>query len=157
MVHFLGIFCENKSVIKFQSGGQEWLIFFEYFVNLMPSFHCPCCRRSIGPLYCPLVHSPLLGKSDVQDEDLPLDLGVELGEDGLQLGHGKERLVARDQREVVRDSHPVQKYPETALSGQFSRQALEDGESIQMSQSFLIDADIYRADGVDVAPEMERN
>ena len=72
----------------------------------------------------------MLGESDVQDEDLPLHLGVELGEDGLQFGHGKQGLVARDQREVVRDSHSIQKHAETTLSRQFSRQALKD-ESIQ--------------------------
>ena len=74
--------------------------------------------------------SPLPGKSDVQDEDLSLNLGVQLGEDGLQLGHWEKRLVARYQREVVRDAHSIQKHAETTLSRQFSRQALRD-ESLQ--------------------------
>ena len=94
-----------------------------------------------------IFRSPLLGESDVQDEDLPLDLGVELGEDGLQFGHGKQGLVARDQREVVRDAHPVEEDPETALSSQFSRQALKVdrvGESIKTIQCFLIDAEVHR-------------
>ena len=75
-----------------------------------------------------IIRSPLLGESDVQDEDLPLHLGVELGEDGLQLGHGKEGLVGRDERQVMRDANPVEKDPETPLSSQFSRQALKKGE-----------------------------
>ena len=67
----------------------------------------------------------MFGESDVEDEHLPLDLRIELGEDGLQLGHGEEGLVARNQRQVVRDAHTVEEDPETPLPSQLSRKALK--------------------------------
>ena len=45
VVHFLGLFCE-----KFSQRRKGWVIFLGYFVNTVPSPHCPCRRRSKGSL-----------------------------------------------------------------------------------------------------------
>ena len=68
---------------------------------------------------------PFLDQPDVEDDDLSLDPGVEAGENRLQFGDGKERLVRRHESQVVRDANAVQENAQTPLFGQLFREALD--------------------------------